>query len=118
MDKNHVLIYWNRYNKEYLESLGYKFTNFRDSLIIRLDELPSSENGLVVFLCSKCGKEVKSTYGRVRNNLFKDPELLCPECQKKKLSLSYYEKTKEYCSKHNYILKSTKEDLNLLEVRF
>lgn len=62
-----VLMKWNIKNKQYYESLGYKFTRFKDEFEVPVEHLLPSSKAIVDVQCDFCGETVvKKTYQTYR----------------------------------------------------
>lgn len=88
-----ILIKWHPKTKEHYESLGYKFTKYGDSFVIKTLDLTKGSDWEVEYTCDYCGKLLKNkyeTYNRRKKHNNKD---CCKKCQKYKASETYFSRT-------------------------
>ena len=79
---------WHTVTKKWYESKCYTFTNFKDKLVVRVEDLAASSNIEVKVQCDYCGEIFTRTYGAVlrgRNVIAKDA---CVKCRIKKFNES------------------------------
>ncbi len=77
-----VLMKWNIKNKQYYESLGYKFTRFKDEFEVPVEHLLPSSKAIVDVQCDFCGETVvKKTYQTYRKQHHSQYGDCCVKCQ-------------------------------------
>lgn len=77
-------VVWVHNNKEHFESLGYKFTHYHDTLLVKAEDLPRCSHKKVIVICDYCGKEIikgNHTYNRQHDKDFGDA---CNDCRVRK----------------------------------
>lgn len=79
-----VKMNWHSKNKEYYISKGYRFTSFKDTFMVKIEDLPPHSRSIVKVECDYCSKMVTkeySAYNTQRKTIKKDS---CTECKHKK----------------------------------
>ena len=78
-----INVKWHGNNKKHYISKGYIFTNYADSFLVDVKDLPSKTNVGIVFSCDYCNKEVSRIYSDY--NIKKEASIVkkdcCSECQ-------------------------------------
>lgn len=74
---------WNTANKEYYEQRGYKFTKFRGSFFVKIEDLPIGSGKKIIAECDHCGSKFNPIFSnlwkyRKRRNSNKD---CCNDCK-------------------------------------
>lgn len=111
---------WGHNNKKYYESLGYKFTKYKDVFFVNPEELPKGyKEGAVFCICDRCGKEYTlSNYCVSKYRDVYEGIDLCTSCKRKleaetrkpmraKEAFDFLDK---YCKEKGYTLLTKEED--------
>lgn len=53
---------WHYKNKQWYEERGYMFTEFRDKLVVKADDLRPFSHEMVKVICDQCGKEFERDF--------------------------------------------------------
>jgi very-short-patch-repair endonuclease len=85
-----VEVRWNSTNVNHFLSKGYEFTNFRDTFMCKIEDLPPTSRVPVVVTCDYCGKEITKGYLDYRTQRKTIAKDCCNDtaCMKKKRSES------------------------------
>lgn len=102
-----VSVKWQRGNKIHFNSLGYEFTFYGDSFVVRLDELKRNSSVLVEAQCDVCLQVIQRSYGLLNRSNNHYCSKKCEVSHRKEIA----EKNKIYikckvCSKEIPITKS------------
>ena len=118
-DENQLVpIKWNNTNKDLYISKGYKFTKFRDIVMIRAKDLPPKSNVVLNVTCDYCGKEYTASNSCIQKGRKIVAKDCCKSCYTKKFRESKVklmeerntEKVTKICEEHGYTLISISDN--------
>ena len=114
-----IKVSWHSQNKEHYIDKGYVFTKYRDSFMVKAEDLSRSATAVVKVICDYCGEEYEMTWFHYREIQNKNQKCSCYNCRHKKRyendlrerQLKLYEKALIACAEKEYILVSNAEDI-------
>lgn len=104
-----MIVTWNPTTRQHYEKLGYKFTKYKENLVIRAKDLLPSSMSKVTVRCDKCGAEMKKRYGEYLRIINKSGKYKCKSCATKERMDIVYPKEERmqyyynFCEQNNYI---------------
>lgn len=87
-----VEVNWNPNNRAYYESLGYTFTKFKQSFLVKVEDLSKSAKIDIVEICDNCGKEYKISMCNHTRSMKNSGNVVCKECRIQKIQNTLFEK--------------------------
>lgn len=114
-----VKVVWHSQNKNHYIDKGYVFTKYRDSFLVKAEDLSHSATAKVKVVCDFCGEEYDMSWYHYRETADKQQKNACYNCRHTKryandLSLrqeNLYSKALSICDDRGYILISNKEEI-------
>ena len=114
-----IEIHWRNNNRDYYESKGYLFTNYKDTIMVNAEDLPESSSKRVEFVCDDCGKINKTSYNHYVESIKRYGKNLCHSCAMKEWGKStletrqekHYQKLLDKCKENGYTLATKKDEL-------
>lgn len=124
-----VEVYWRQNNRKYYEDKGYKFSSFKDALLVKVDDLPITSQQKVDVICDECGKMNRIGYSTyIKNIQHNNGKYICHPCShwvmwQKSLKArqeNYYTRLQEKCKELGYDLISKPEEIyrNTSKIRY
>lgn len=116
-----IEVKWTENNKQYYMDKGYKFTKFRDTFLVQINDLYPNSKAMVNVRCDCCGKIYKvNMKAYTKNTEHNDGKCVCQKCSiqvryDKTLDdrrKDYYRRLVEKCNENNYTLVSSVEEIN------
>lgn len=74
---------WNNMNKDLLVSKGYKYTKYRDEVVVKVDDLSDGSSIKIETECDWCKKRLKTTYKSHNDAIKTFGNYLCISCRSK-----------------------------------
>lgn len=114
-----VKVAWHSQSKNHYIDKGYKFTKYKDSFLVNVEDLSPSATARVKVICDFCGEEYDMAWYHYRETKDKQQKNACYNCRhikryKNDLSArqdNLYSKALDACSNKGYILISKKEEI-------
>jgi hypothetical protein len=75
-----VEVKWTPSNKKYYSNLGYKYSKFGDSFVVKVEDLSKGSSVLVEVQCDACGKIFSREYNLYLLYGHKDGKYYCQQC--------------------------------------
>lgn len=123
-----IEIKWSSSNRAYYESKGYTFTDYRDSIYVRAEDLNAGSHKCVDVVCGYCGKEYKTEWRYYIKVINKGQKCACSDCKvlkKNDVTLidrqtMLYDKLLLKCSENGYTLLTQKDEIqnNVTYIRY
>lgn len=77
-----VEVKWCKQNREHYEKLGYKFTKYLDSFVVKIEDSTSQSHVEVEMICDNCNKTKMMLPYREYLKRYKDKTYFCNNCKK------------------------------------
>lgn len=115
----YVGVVWTHNNREHYEQKGYKFTQYKSSIMVKAEDLSSGSKIQVLVNCDFCKKEYKMTWQKCIGVINKNEKHACCNCRNAKRhektlmqrQENLYYKAIQACEEKGYILLSAKEEI-------
>lgn len=113
-----IKLAWSTSNRKRYEEKGYKFTHYRDIVVVKAEDLSRTSKSRVKVECDYCGVIYSTTFASYYDGKEKFHKSACPKCAGKKASEinkgkraeERYKTVVEICIKNDYVLLSKAED--------